>query len=85
MLAALGVTDAARVVCCRPPSPRALDPAAVASAAIDLGVAPARVVAVDDVDDAVADALAVTPPDGQVVVCGSLYTVGAARDVLLAR
>jgi folylpolyglutamate synthase/dihydropteroate synthase len=43
---------------------------------------PERVVVVDDVAAAVAQALADTAPDGQVVVTGSLYTVGAARAAL---
>ena len=34
------------------------------------------------VEEAVARALAVTPPEGQVVVAGSLYLVGAARSAL---
>ena len=38
MLDALGVVDAARLVCCRPDSPRGLDPEVVADAAYDLGV-----------------------------------------------
>jgi dihydrofolate synthase/folylpolyglutamate synthase len=80
MLAALGVSRGDRVVACRPPSPRALDPAAVDQAARALGVTDASVV--DSVEEAVARALAVTPEDGQVVVTGSLYTVGAARVAL---
>ena len=42
MLAALGVDELAEadaaLVCCRPPSPRALDPTLIAKAAIELGV-----------------------------------------------
>jgi folylpolyglutamate synthase/dihydropteroate synthase len=34
------------------------------------------------VEEAVARALATTPEDGQVVVAGSLYVVGAARAAL---
>jgi len=85
MLEALGVRQAARVICCRPPSPRALDPAQVAGAARDLGVDAERIEVVDGVEDAVARALAVTAPDEQVVVTGSLYVVGAARRVLSIR
>jgi dihydrofolate synthase / folylpolyglutamate synthase len=83
MLAALEVQRVARLVCCRPPSPRALDPAEVAAAAVDLGVSPARVQTVDSVDGAVASALEVTGADQQIIVTGSLYTVGAARHALL--
>jgi dihydrofolate synthase/folylpolyglutamate synthase len=85
MLAALGVDDAAHVVCCRPPSPRALDPELVADAARDLGVPDEHVEVVEPIADAVAAALLVTPADGQVVVTGSLYVVGAARSILVAR
>jgi dihydrofolate synthase/folylpolyglutamate synthase len=84
MLEALGVPAAAHLVCTRPPSPRALDPAAVANAALDLGLDEEQIDVVDDVPEAVARALERTPADGQVVVTGSLYTVGAARTVLLS-
>lgn len=83
MLDALGVTDAARVVCCSPPNPRALDASSVAAAAVDLGVPIDRVEVVDDVSDAVAYAREVTPADAQVVVAGTLYVVGAARHALV--
>ncbi len=83
MLAALGADDAALVVCCRPPSPRALEPALVAKAAEELGVPAEAIEVVDTVAEGVATALLATPEDGQVVVSGSLYTVGAARSVLV--
>jgi dihydrofolate synthase/folylpolyglutamate synthase len=79
MLEALGVADAARVIVCVAPSPRAHDPEVVAAAARHLGPPADRVEIVPDVAAAVGRALAVTPPDGQIVVTGSLYTVGAAR------
>jgi dihydrofolate synthase/folylpolyglutamate synthase len=82
MLAALDAEHVARLISCRPPSPRALDPAAVAAAAADLGVNPDRVETFESVDDAVAHALAVTGADQQVIVTGSLYVVGAARHAL---
>jgi dihydrofolate synthase/folylpolyglutamate synthase len=82
MLAALGVDDANLVVCCRPPSPRALDPEHVAKAAEELGVPQARIEVVDTVAEAVSTALLATPEDGQIVITGSLYTVGAARTIL---
>jgi dihydrofolate synthase/folylpolyglutamate synthase len=84
MLEALGATGAAHIVCCRPPSPRALDPEVVAAAARDLGVDPARIDTVDLVAQAVARALVVAEPEDQIVVTGSLYTVGAARAVLVS-
>lgn len=83
MLAALGVDEAALLVCCRPPSPRALDPEVVAAAARDLGVHPERIEVVDSVADAVAAALLATPDEGQILVSGSLYVVGAARSILV--
>jgi dihydrofolate synthase/folylpolyglutamate synthase len=85
MLAALGVGESeGLLVCCRPPSPRALDPAQVAKAAIDLGVDADRVEVVESVADAVSTALLATPAAGQIVVTGSLYVVGAARSVLVS-
>ena len=83
MLTALGLDDATQLVCCRPPSPRALDPAIVAQAAEDLGFAAARIEVADSVREAIGVALLVTPEDGQLVVAGSLYTVGAARSVFV--
>ena len=83
MLEALAATGAAQIVCCRAPSPRALDPGAIAAAAIDLGVDPQRVHVAELVSEGLARALALTPPEGEVVVTGSLYVVGAARSVLV--
>ena len=83
MLDALDAKHAERLLCCRPPSPRALDPAVVAAAGADVGVDPSRIETFDTVDDAVARARAVTDHDAQIVVTGSLYTVGAARHALV--
>jgi dihydrofolate synthase/folylpolyglutamate synthase len=83
MLEALEATDAALLVCCRPPSARALDPEEIAATAIDLGVDEERVLVVPDVAAAVAVAIERTPDDSQVVVTGSLYVVGAARHALV--
>ena len=83
MLEALGVATAARLVCCRPPSPRALEPEVLAAAARDLGVDPARIETVELVAEAVARALALAEPEDQIIVTGSLYTVGAARAALV--
>ena len=82
MLEALGLTRAERLVACPPPSPRALDPHVVAAAAVDLGMANESITVVDDVAAALVAARSVTPPDGQIVVTGSLYLVGAARALL---
>jgi dihydrofolate synthase/folylpolyglutamate synthase len=83
MLEALGVGDAARVVCCRPDSPRGHSADDVAEAAYELGIDRAVVDVIDDVRDAVRFAIAHTPPDGQVVVTGSLYVVSPARALLV--
>ncbi|MGZ4691754.1 MAG: bifunctional folylpolyglutamate synthase/dihydrofolate synthase [Acidimicrobiia bacterium] len=83
MLEALGIASSGHLVCTRAPSPRALDPMEVANAAVDLGFDGDQIDIVDSVPDAVARALDVTPADGQVIVTGSLYTVGAARSVLV--
>jgi dihydrofolate synthase/folylpolyglutamate synthase len=83
MLDALGAVDAARIVCCRPDSPRGLDPELVADAAYDLGVDRERVDVIDDVRAAVEFAVEVTPADGQVVITGSLYVVSPARALLV--
>jgi dihydrofolate synthase/folylpolyglutamate synthase len=79
MLGALGVEQYDHVVCCRPPSARALDPDQVADAALAAGVDPGRVTVIEPVADAVAHAQALAGEAGQVVVTGSLYVVGAAR------
>jgi dihydrofolate synthase/folylpolyglutamate synthase len=83
MLAALGVDDAALVVCCRAPSPRAHEPKVIAQAAQDLGVPADAIEVVDSVPEAVGTALLAVPAEGQVIVTGSLYTVGAARAALV--
>jgi dihydrofolate synthase / folylpolyglutamate synthase len=83
MLAALDVRPDDRVVACRPPSPRALDPADVAAAARDRGLPASHVEVVADVAAAVDRAVALAGPDGQVVITGSLYVVGAARTHLV--
>ncbi len=83
MLTAAGIDDASLLVCCRPPSPRARDPRDIADAAQQLGVADDRIEVVGDVPEGIAAALLGTPDDGQIVVTGSLYTVGAARSVLV--
>jgi len=83
MLTAMGLDDAALLVCCRPPSARALDPGLVAKAAEDLGFAPDRIEVHESVRDAIGAALLATPEDGQLIVTGSLYTVGAARGVFV--
>ncbi|MEX0664813.1 MAG: Mur ligase family protein, partial [Acidimicrobiia bacterium] len=84
MLEALGVQQAALVICCRAPSPRSRPPEELAAAAMELGLERARIEVVDAVADALTRALEVTDADAQVVVTGSLYVVGAARSALAA-
>ncbi|HVJ95404.1 MAG TPA: Mur ligase family protein [Acidimicrobiia bacterium] len=89
MLSALGLDDLAKeetggvLVCCRPPSPRAQLPQFVAQAAIEMGFPEERIEIVDSVPEAVSTALLATPDDGQIVITGSLYVVGAARSFLV--
>lgn len=82
MLTALEAASAARIVCTRPPSPRGRDPLSIATAAEALGIAADRIDVVDGPAAALERARDVTPVDGQVVVTGSLYVVGAARATL---
>ncbi|MGH9005750.1 MAG: glutamate ligase domain-containing protein, partial [Acidimicrobiia bacterium] len=82
-LEALGAASAARVVVCSPPTPRALEPGLLAGAALEVGVAPDHLEVAADAAEALARALTVTPPDGQVVITGSLYLVGEARSALV--
>lgn len=83
MLQALGVDDVELLIVCRPPSPRALEPAMVAKAAGDLGMSEEKIEVVETVQEAVGEALVSTPGAGQIVVTGSLYVVGAARSLLV--
>lgn len=76
LLEALGVDEAAVVVCCTPDSPRALPAADLAAQVAALG-GTAQVI--DDVGAAVRRAIDGAQVDDAVVVAGSLYTVGAAR------
>ena len=77
MLTALGIDEVAQLVCARPPNPRALDPAVIAEAAVELGFPAANIDVVDTPAEAIASALLSTPDDGEIVVTGSLYFVGA--------
>ena len=84
MLEALGARAAERVVVCRPPTPRGLDPDLLAAAALALGVDQDRIDVERTVEEALAVALEVTEPEGVVVVTGSLYVVGEARTTLFS-
>ncbi|MEY2420763.1 MAG: dihydrofolate synthase / folylpolyglutamate synthase [Acidimicrobiaceae bacterium] len=80
MLEALEVDTAAAVIACAPPSPRAIDPEAIAAAAEALG---ARVIVERDVVHAVERARELANPNDAILITGSLYVVGAARSHLL--
>ena len=82
MLEALDPSHIVLVVASPPPSPRALPPAEVASAAANLGLAAE---ATGSVAEGVALARARAGPDDMLLVTRSLYTVGAARSVLVER
>ena len=84
MLQALRATEAAVVVCCRAPTPRARPAEEIGAAAIALGVDPGDVEVVDEVWSAVELAQELAGPDDQIVVTGSLYVVGAARTALIS-
>jgi dihydrofolate synthase/folylpolyglutamate synthase len=73
---------AERLIACAPKSDRALPAAEIAAQAERLGMAAVEVV--PEVGRAVFKALELAKPDGTLCVCGSLYTVGEAREWLLA-
>jgi dihydrofolate synthase/folylpolyglutamate synthase len=77
LLQALGAQSATLVVACPAPSPRTVAAADIAAAARDLGVDSEIA---DDVDTAIAIAAQAAGEDGLVLVAGSLYVVGAARN-----
>jgi dihydrofolate synthase/folylpolyglutamate synthase len=80
MLTALGASRSRLVIACKPPSPRGLDPAAVAAAASSLGV---RAEVVPSAASAAVRALEEAGEDEFVLVTGSLHAVGEARAVLV--
>jgi dihydrofolate synthase/folylpolyglutamate synthase len=82
MLAALDAGRARLVVTCPPPSPRALPPGELATAARALGVAAETAATVPE---ALARAREAAEPGEMVLITGSLYVVGAARAVLSGR
>ncbi len=83
MLTALGLDEVEMLVCAPPPNPRALAPAEIAAAARTLGFSADRIEVVDNVPEAVSTALLATPTEGEIIVTGSLYFVGAARGLLV--
>jgi dihydrofolate synthase / folylpolyglutamate synthase len=80
MVGALAQAGVETLVACTAPSPRALPAVEIAEAARALGL---TAIAADTVDDALALASGRTPPDGRLVVTGSLYVVAEARSRIL--
>ena len=79
LLSALGPERIATVVACRPPSPRAQEPASVVDAARALGLVAEES---GTTAEAVQRALELADRGDLVLVTGSLYVVGAARTAL---
>ena len=79
MLDALDVRGADLVIACTPRSPRAVPSADIAAVVRAMGV---MVEQIDDVATAVQRAVDVSTEDDVVLVAGSLYVAGAARDAV---
>ncbi len=77
MLVALRADEADMVICCTPPTPRAVDAEVTAKAARDIGCE--TVIVASSVSDACERALANADGDDAILVTGSLYVVGEAR------
>ncbi len=67
---------AQQVIVTKIASPRAADPGAIAEASHR------NVIRVEHAGEALTEALRITPPDGLIVVCGSLFLVGEIRQSL---
>ena len=86
MLTALGIDEAAHLVCCPPPSGRALDPEARSRPPRASSASPTtRSRSRSRSRKRSTLALLATPEEGQVVITGSLYVVGAARSILVTQ
>ncbi len=83
MLSALRADEADRVICCTPPSPRAISARVTAEAAKQVGCDVIEVV--ETVERACDRALNNANSDDAILVTGSLYLVGAARPHLKRR
>jgi dihydrofolate synthase/folylpolyglutamate synthase len=66
-----------QVIVTRIANPRAAEPSAIAEATHR------DVIRTENAGEALAEALQTTPPDGLIVVCGSLFLVGEIRQSLL--
>jgi dihydrofolate synthase/folylpolyglutamate synthase len=65
------------IIVTRIASPRAAEPSAIAEASHR------DVILIENAGEALTEALRVTPPDGLIVVCGSLFLVGEVRQASL--
>jgi dihydrofolate synthase/folylpolyglutamate synthase len=79
MLTALEAARSRRVIACKPPSPRGLDPSVVAAAASSMGV---RAEVVPNAGAAALRAMEEAGDDEFVLVTGSLHVVGEARTAI---
>ncbi len=70
---------AERIIVTKVNNPRAASPQTIAEVAAALG---RGVVSIDGVEGALAEALRVTPPDGLICACGSLFLVGEIKERL---
>ena len=67
-----------QVIVTRIANPRAAEPSAIAEASHH------DVIRIENAGEALDEALRITPPDGLIVVCGSLFLVGEIRQALSA-
>jgi len=79
VLDALGARHADLLIATTPPSPRGLPAESLAKVAREMGT-PAEVVS--DIGEAIERARSVATEEDVIIVTGSLYTAGAARDAL---
>ena len=84
MLRGLGVADFDRVICCTPPTSRALPAAELALSASSAGIAVVAEV-IPSAADALGAAFARSGVGDLIMVTGSLYLVGEARGLLRTR
>jgi dihydrofolate synthase / folylpolyglutamate synthase len=67
-----------QIIATRITSPRAAEPSAIAEASHR------DVIRIENAGEALDEALRIAPPDGLIVVCGSLFLVGEIRQALSA-
>jgi dihydrofolate synthase/folylpolyglutamate synthase len=67
---------AEKIIVTKVKNPRAAEPEKIAEMAVKLGMEP---ICASDVNEALKQSLNVTPPDGLICVCGSLFLVGEIK------